>query len=346
VTRGLTARLLLVGGLALLLCAGTFAAVLTLVRDVRTTSKRLQTSEQRTAAANRMLALVVDVETGVRGYVVSRDPQFLEPYTRAVAALPGAQRDLLDATAGDRAQAATARALVDASNAYLDYVAEQRQHPDADQALAGKRQVDRMRRFVQEFDGRETRAAAKERSDLDDATQFAVTLAIVALVLVPLIVALLVLAGARSVARPLQRLAAAARRLEDGELDVRVEESGPAEVGELAHSFNAMAASLRSRHDEAEHHNAEVEAQGAELASAVHNLEHEKERMETIHAVVAALAAEAELDRLVPLVLDLLRAAAHADVGALYVDNELQAVAGLDRDRLGRHPEGLLARAV
>ena len=353
-TRGLTARLLLVGGLALLLCAGTFAVVLSLVRDVRSASRSLQASNERTADANRVLALVVDLETGLRGYVVAGDQRFLEPFNRATAQLPGAQRDLLDATAGDPGQTATARDLVDASNAYLGFQAAQRTRADSDRegaiklisSGAGKLQVDRVRRLVQELTVREARAAAGERDHLDDGTSRAVTLAIVGLIATPLLVALLVLAGARQVARPLRRMATAARRLQDGELDVRVDESAHAEVGELARSFNAMAASLGRQHVEAENHSAELEAQGQELAGAVAGLELEKERMETIHAVVAALAAESELDRLSPLVLELLRTAAKADAGALYLEGELHEVAGLERARLKHTPEGLLARAI
>ena len=56
VIRGLTARLLLVGGLAFLLCAGTFAVVLSLVREARDASESLQVSTERVAAANRVLA--------------------------------------------------------------------------------------------------------------------------------------------------------------------------------------------------------------------------------------------------------------------------------------------------
>ena len=76
VIRGLTARLLLVGGLAFLLCAGTFAVVLSLVREARDASESLQVSNDRSTAVNRVLALVVDMETSLRGYVVSGDEQF------------------------------------------------------------------------------------------------------------------------------------------------------------------------------------------------------------------------------------------------------------------------------
>ncbi len=49
---------------------------------------------------------------------------------------------------------------------------------------------------------------------------------------------------ARAISSPVERLTAAARRMESGDLAVRVEPAGGAELEELAHGFNAMAATL------------------------------------------------------------------------------------------------------
>jgi two-component system sensor histidine kinase BaeS len=56
-----------------------------------------------------------------------------------------------------------------------------------------------------------------------------------------LVVAMLL---ARRLARPVERIADAARRLADGDLDVRVPEEGPQELRDLAAAYNAMAARL------------------------------------------------------------------------------------------------------
>jgi signal transduction histidine kinase len=55
---------------------------------------------------------------------------------------------------------------------------------------------------------------------------------------------LMAIAIARWISVPIERLTGAARRMESGDLAVRVAPSGGAEVEELAHSFNAMAASI------------------------------------------------------------------------------------------------------
>ena len=64
---------------------GPFAVVLSLVREARDASESLQVSNERSTAVNRVLALVVDMETSLRGYVVSGDEQFLGPYQRGLA---------------------------------------------------------------------------------------------------------------------------------------------------------------------------------------------------------------------------------------------------------------------
>ena len=153
VIRGLTARLLLVGGLAFLLCAGTFAVVLSLVREAQDASESLQVANERSTAVNRVLGLVVDMETSLRGYIVTRDEAFLGPYRRGIAELPAAERDLIATTAGDPGQARAARELTAAGARYRRWQIEQLDRARRDPAAAaeviatgaGKRQVDEMR---------------------------------------------------------------------------------------------------------------------------------------------------------------------------------------------------------
>jgi signal transduction histidine kinase len=137
-----------------------------------------------------------------------------------------------------------------------------------------------------------------------------------------------VLAG--SLARPVEKLRAAAGRLGRGELGARVEPEGPREIDELGRSFNRMAAELEGN----------IEAQRDFVANASHQLRTPltgiKLRLETIRAeggtaAEEAAKAEAELDRLSMLVDDLLalaRAAADRSPGQAVELGDVARAAG------------------
>jgi signal transduction histidine kinase len=110
---------------------------------------------------------------------------------------------------------------------------------------------------------------------------------------------------AGSIARPVEKLRAAAGRLGRGDLNARVEPEGPQEIDELGRSFNRMAGELSSN----------LAAQRDFVANASHQLRTPltgiKLRLEAIRAEGGAAAeqaarAEGELDRLSMLVDDLL----------------------------------------
>lgn len=67
---------------ALLVAVGSFAVLLTQYRDA---ARAVTHTVEATAAIDRLLSEMVDVETGVRGYLATGDASFLEPYDAADA---------------------------------------------------------------------------------------------------------------------------------------------------------------------------------------------------------------------------------------------------------------------
>src|SRR5690349_8713815 len=66
-----------------IIVGGMFATMVVTVRSLDTTSRAQRSTSQMTQDALGLERLVVDLETGVRGYMLTGDRQFLEPYERA-----------------------------------------------------------------------------------------------------------------------------------------------------------------------------------------------------------------------------------------------------------------------
>ena len=89
------------------------------------------------------------------------------------------------------------------------------------------------------------------------------------------------------VVRPIETLAAAARRVGEGDFAVRASVSARDEIGELGGAFNEMTARLARAH-------AELAAKNTELESALHNLQESRQRLELLEQL------KGELSKFVP----------------------------------------------
>jgi CHASE3 domain sensor protein len=139
-------------GLLALIVGAAFAAVLLAITDLRGTTDLRRQTRDALVAADTLEKQIVDLETGLRGFVITRDDGFLEPYRDARAALPGSASALERLSAHEPAQLARVRRIVRAMNVYLeDYAlplvdAVRRNDPSVrsvQRTLTGKRRVTR-----------------------------------------------------------------------------------------------------------------------------------------------------------------------------------------------------------
>src|SRR4051794_27465861 len=89
---GLVTRILLAGGIVVVFLVVEFALVLESIQQVRRLTRSEQRAEQSVVAASRVEKLILDLETGTRGYVITRNRSFLEPWRKAQAQLPAETR--------------------------------------------------------------------------------------------------------------------------------------------------------------------------------------------------------------------------------------------------------------
>jgi signal transduction histidine kinase len=250
---GLTLRTVVASGLLAMLVGATFAVLLSLVGQLRASADRAQRSDQVLVAANRLERLVVDLETGERGFLITAEDDFLGPWTAARAAFPGQARTLERLVADNPEQHARALHITMAVMSYIqDYsvplVDTARRDPAAARDVTvideGKQRIDALRVQFDRFVSTEQHLAAARQRNSDAAAHRAIAAA--AGGLGGSILLIVAFAGylTRAIVRPVRRTAAMAGRLAGGDLAVRTPEGGVGEIGVLEHSFNTMAGSL------------------------------------------------------------------------------------------------------
>jgi signal transduction histidine kinase len=248
----------LASGLLALLIGGAFAVLLVATIDQRHAQKLAGHSRAELVDAEGLLKLVVDLETGLRGFVITEQERFLEPWKYARIAFP-AQAKALAGFVDDPVQAARVRRLQQDGLSYIrDYsvpvVNAVRRHDPSARSVAtteeGKRRVDRLRADFDRFASSERASVAARQHDVDVATTRAIVTATgglgLSIVLIELFGGYLV----RSVVLPVRRAADMAGRLAGGDLGVRMPETGTAEIGRLERAFNTMGTSLEANRDE------------------------------------------------------------------------------------------------
>jgi signal transduction histidine kinase len=267
------------------LVAGVFAVLILAVLALDDARERVAHSKDVTAATVVVEKLVVDLETGLRGLVLSSGNQrFLGPWRRAVRDIPRRLDELERLVSEDPAQRRRTRELRTAINEYIDdfsrpFVNIAIDNPAAVRSAVAneeaKRYTDEIRsRFADLLAAEDARAAAGAES-ANTQSRRAIGFGISGLVACALLIVLFGLYLARSTAKPVRAVATGASRLAAGDLSVRLPERGPGEVGELIAAFNAMAEGLERNRRELESQNEKLRESERRKSELVRIVSHE-----------------------------------------------------------------------
>ncbi len=250
---GLTSLTVAASGLLALLIGVAFAVLLWAINDANNSTSARRASRTALVKAGSMEQILIDLETGQRGYVITKHDEFLEPWQAARKALPLEARQFTESTTS-REQRRAAERITRGVESFLDdysvpLVAKVRRGDPSAGSLAeateGKRQVDALRAQFDEYMSDE-RVQLAERTDAAGANSHqAVTAAAVGLAVSMAMFAVFTVLQHRAVVRPVRGAASAAQELAGGDLSVRVAPSRIAEIGALGTSFNSMATSLQ-----------------------------------------------------------------------------------------------------
>jgi signal transduction histidine kinase len=247
-----TRRVVLASSALVVLIGVAFAVLLAAVDSMRDSGAVARHSRTELGAANGLEKLAIDVEDGHRGFVITHQDRFLQPWRAARRDIPGSGRRLL-ALADEPRQRRRAVEIVRAVESYLRsyslplVAAARRGDPSAASAsatLRGKRLVDDLRARFDTYVATERDLLTARQADADADARRATVAATAGLVGSVLLVVLFASYLARAIVLPIRRAAGMARRLAGGDFRARMPETGPGEVGMLEGSLNTMAASL------------------------------------------------------------------------------------------------------
>ena len=197
---------------------------------------------------------VLELDNSLRGYLLTRQQPFVVPYETALSNLPF-QLATLRGMARNAAERASARQLTQAVSSFVSGYAQPliatggrlSETQEIAATTTGKRLVDGLRVKFSQFNAAETALRTTERSSLNSGMSRAVFgAAFGAFASIVLLLAL----GAyvlRRILLPVSAVAAAARKLSDGNLTTRAPEQGRGEIAMLGRSFNQMAVSIEAR---------------------------------------------------------------------------------------------------
>jgi signal transduction histidine kinase len=294
--------MLIASGLLALLIGAAFAVLLSSVADLRALERRARRSEEVLEVANVLERQVVDLEAAQRGFVITGEERFLEPWRRAQAAFPGEAATLERLVGDDPRQQEQVRRIIQATESYLrDYsiplVATARRDLAAAQTVdetdQGRVRMEAVRAQFDQFLAAERSLAAAREGRSDAAAARAIAAAAVGLGGSIVLIALFAGYLTRAIVRPVRRAAAMADRLASGDLGARTAERGPGEIGVLERSFNTMAGSLEQSREELAASRARIVAAGDQARRRIERDLHDGTQQRLVSLVLDLRAAEA-----------------------------------------------------
>jgi PAS domain S-box-containing protein len=228
------------------------------------TTQHVSHTHEVIAQTELLLVLLVDAETGQRGYLLTGNPDYLRPYEDARKTAFQAFDDLRTLTSRNELQQqrlAELRPKIEERFKILQEIIDLRGNKDRGFEAAldefkknrGKEVMEDIRRRVQQLKEREVELL-KERNELAERTAAEAetgartTMGVLggATLLSILLVAAAGVVLARSITRPVRRLIHGAERIAGGQLDVRLNIDSNDEIGTLARAFDTMTGNLRT----------------------------------------------------------------------------------------------------
>ncbi|MDA0180882.1 CHASE3 domain-containing protein [Solirubrobacter phytolaccae] len=211
---GLRFRVLAAAGTIAVVAAVTFGLLLNaLLAQNRAAAPARAVTEARNAIGD-VQRLSQDLETGARGYLLTQEETFLDPYDAARRELPAVLRRLaaVRATGAQRRRIDQLRGQLDAYTAFLaDVVA--RGDNSAPTAVDGRQRFDAVRKSLADLDAAEREELLRRRAQSADLRERSIITASIGFAVLLGLIGLISYGAVRAVVIPVGRLQRFARAL-------------------------------------------------------------------------------------------------------------------------------------
>ncbi|HYG60182.1 MAG TPA: ATP-binding protein [Symbiobacteriaceae bacterium] len=328
-------------GLLLVLLAVIVAlggAVFITFDHLNTLKDRAEQTQVRVLRMEQATGTFSEMTSSLRGYLLTGQEQFLQPYWSAKARMGALLNELNTAAQYDSAQLSRVHEVAQLVQTWQTNVAEveianmRSGKADAGTLVTAGTGLNYIQEIRNSADAYITQEQGRLRAEQDSVSNATANVRVVIIAGV-LIAAGLALSGfivlARSIMRSTGALAAAAEKIARGERGVVVEARLDGELQEVAEAFSAMSVTLSAQEEELQAQqeeliaqNEELLAQQDELQARTEALEEQDRRMSRLNAISQRLIGSINLTQVSTLILDEYLDLFGASAGLLLVAEE------------------------
>ncbi|MER6574475.1 CHASE3 domain-containing protein [Nonomuraea sp. NPDC001023] len=238
---------LMIAAVSVLVVTCVVVATVMLDRTARLSDQVILRISPARIEAAQLRSTLIDQETGVRGFLLTGNEDFLQPYTAGVAA-ELRSRERIATLIGDRPElVGELNAVRDAAATWRrDYAEPLTADKRADGVISaariedGKHAFDQIRALLDRQDDRLADARQRAQDELRQVEQVRNIAFLVMLILFLAAGVAMAVLLRRAVGRPLDELREAARDIAAGDFDRAIPASGPADIREVARDVESM----------------------------------------------------------------------------------------------------------